>query len=97
MSRAIVGVCTLELRIEASLSLKDKRSVLKSLLTRLMQDHHLAAAEIDLLDNPREAVIAFATVSNSSRQIDQSLQAALRWIEQRFPQAEIISEQIEIL
>ncbi|MFN8379023.1 MAG: DUF503 domain-containing protein [Anaerolineae bacterium] len=97
MNRAIVGVCTLELRIEASFTLKDKRSILKSLLARLKQEHHLAAAEIDLLDNPKEAVIAFVTVSNSSRQVDQQLQAALRWVERSYPQAEIVSEQIEIL
>lgn len=97
MNRAIVGVCTLELHIEESFSLKDKRSVVKSLLTRLMNEHHLAAAEIGSLDNPQEAVIAFAAVSNSSRQIDQALHAALRWIEQHYPQAEITGEQIEIL
>jgi uncharacterized protein YlxP (DUF503 family) len=97
MTRAIVGLCTLELQIPESFSLKDKRSVLKSLLARLRQDHHLAAAEIDLLDDPRASVIAFTTVSNSSRQIDQTLQAALRWIDRTFPQVEVISEQIEIL
>ncbi|MBL8145181.1 MAG: DUF503 domain-containing protein [Anaerolineae bacterium] len=97
MNRAIVGVCTLELQIEESNSLKDKRSVLKSLLARLSQVHHLAAAEIDLHDRPQEAIIAFAAVSNSSRQIDQMLRAAVRWIEQQYPQAEIMGEQLEIL
>ena len=97
MNRAMVGVCTLELRIEEAASLKDKRSVLKSLLARLSQDHHLAAAEIDLHDRPQEAVIAFAAVSNSSRQVEQVLRAAIRWIEQQYPQAEIVGEQIEIL
>jgi uncharacterized protein len=95
--RAMVGLCTLELHISESFSLKDKRSVVKSLLARLRQEHQVAAAEIDLLDDPRAAVIAFTTVSNSSRQLDQTLQAALRWIERTFPQAEVISEQIEIL
>jgi uncharacterized protein YlxP (DUF503 family) len=97
MTRAIVGLCTLELTIAESFSLKDKRSVIKSLLARLRQEHQLAAAEIDLLDEPRASVIAFTTVSNSSRQLDQTLQAALRWVERTYPQVEIVSEQIEIL
>ncbi len=97
MTRAIIGLCTVELEIPESFSLKDKRSVLKSMLARLRREHDLAAAEIDLLDERQAAVIAFATVSNSSRLLDQTLRTALSWIERTFPQVEVISEQIEIL
>lgn len=97
MTRAIVGLCTVELEIAESFSLKDKRSVLKSMLARLRREHDLAAAEIDLLDERQAAVIAFVTVSNSSRLLDQTLRAALSWIERTFPQVEVLSEQIEIL
>ena len=95
--RAMVGLCTLELHLPESLTLKDKRSILKSLLQRLRQEFGVTSAEIDLLDNPQMARIAFAAVSNSSRKLDEILQAALRWIERNYPQAEILSEQIEIL
>lgn len=97
MTRAIVGLCTLELEIAESLSLKDKRSIVKSLLARLRHEHHMAAAEIDLLDNPQAAVIAFVNVANSSRHLDTTLSEALRWIERTWPQVEIISQQVEIL
>lgn len=97
MTRAIVGLCTVELQIAESFSLKDKRSTLKSLLARLRHEHHVAAAEIDLLDDQQASVIAFTAVSNSSRHLDQMLSAALRWIERTYPQVEIIDEQIEIL
>lgn len=97
MTRAIVGLCTVELEIAESFSLKDKRSVVKSMLARLRREQDVAAAEIDLLDERQAAVIAFVTVSNSSRQLDQTLRAALAWIERTFPQVEVISEQIEIL
>jgi uncharacterized protein YlxP (DUF503 family) len=97
MTRAIVGLCTLEIEITESYSLKDKRSILKSMLARLRSEHHVAAAEIDLLDDPQASIIAFTNVSNSSRHLDQTLSAALRWIEHTFPQAEVISEMIEIL
>lgn len=97
MTRAIVGLCTLELEIAESLSLKDKRSILKPLLARLRHEHQLAAAEIDLLDDPQAAVIAFAGLSNSSRHLDMMLSEARRWIERTYPQVEIISEQAEIL
>lgn len=95
--RAMVGLCTLDLHLPESLTLKDKRSVLKSMLQRLRQEHGVASAEIDLLDDPQMARIAFATVSNSSRQLNEVLQLALRWIERNYPQVEVLSDQIEIL
>ena len=95
--RAMVGLCTLDLHLPESLTLKDKRSVLKSMLQRLRQEHRVASAEIDLLDDPQMARIAFAAVSNSSQQLNEVLQLALRWIERNYPQVEVLSDQIEIL
>jgi uncharacterized protein YlxP (DUF503 family) len=97
VTRAIVGLCTIELEIPEAFSLKDKRSVIKSLLARLRYEHHVAAAEIDLLDDPRASVIAFANVSNSSRHLDMTLSEAARWIERTYPQVEVIEQQVEIL
>lgn len=47
-------------------SLKEKRRILKSLLTRLRRDFNISIAEVDHNDQLRRALIGAAVVSNSS-------------------------------
>lgn len=63
----ITVVLTLRLDIPGAQSLKDKRRVLKSMMTRLRNDFNISIAEIDLNDHPRHALIGAAVVSNSGR------------------------------
>jgi uncharacterized protein YlxP (DUF503 family) len=63
-----VGLLTLYLRLPAILSLKEKRSIVKTLLTDVQRfGAALAAAEVSDLDNRHQAVIRVAHVSNDSR------------------------------
>ncbi len=62
---ATVGVLTLELRLEDSHSLKDKRQVVKSLKDRLRHEFNVAVAEIDGQDLWQRATVAAVTVSPS--------------------------------
>lgn len=62
---ATVGVLTLELRLEHSHSLKDKRHVVKSLKDRLRHKFNVAVAEIDGQDLWQRATVAAVTVSPS--------------------------------
>lgn len=59
-----VGVLTLELRLENSHSLKDKRHVVQSLKDRLRTKFNVAVAEIDHQDLWQRAAIAAVTVSS---------------------------------
>jgi len=61
---ATVGVLTLELRLENSHSLKDKRHVVQSLKDRLRGKFNVAVAEIDCQDLWQRAVVAAVTVSS---------------------------------
>lgn len=97
MSDAIVGLCTVELYLAGLTSLKEKRSILKSLLSRLHNTFNITAAEIDAHDRHQSAVIAFAVVSNSSRHAQQVLENAAAFVEERFPEVEIVRKQVEIL
>lgn len=47
-------------------SLKEKRRILKSLLTKLRRDFNISIAEVDHNDQLRRALIGAAVVSNSS-------------------------------
>ena len=62
---AVVGVMTLELRIEHAHSLKEKRHVVRSLKDRLRNKFNVSVAEIGDQDVHNSSVIAAATVSPS--------------------------------
>ena len=61
---ATIGVLTLELRLENSHSLKDKRHVVQSLKDRLRSKFNVAVAEIDHQELWQRAAVAAVTVSS---------------------------------
>ncbi|MBV8552075.1 MAG: DUF503 domain-containing protein [Acidobacteriaceae bacterium] len=70
-----IGVLTLEIHVEDSHSLKEKRHVVKSLKDRLRERFNVAVAEIDYLDSWQHAVVAAVTVSKDRVHAEQILQA----------------------
>ena len=70
-----IGVLTLELRLENSHSLKDKRHVVKSLRDRLRNKFNVSVAEIDCQDLWQRAVVAAVTVSSDKVQAERVLQS----------------------
>ena len=72
----VVGVLTLELRIDHARSLKDKRSVVKGLCERLRNKFNLSVAEIDDRELHNSAVGAAAAVSSSRDFAGKMLRAA---------------------
>ncbi len=71
---AAVGVLTLELRLENSFSLKDKRQVVRSLKDRLRHKFNVAVAEIDYQDLWQRAALAAVTVSPDHEYAEKLLQ-----------------------
>lgn len=71
-----IGVLTLEIHIEDSHSLKDKRHVIKSLKDRLRERFNVSVAEIDYLDSWQRSVVAAVTVANDRVRAEQILHAA---------------------
>ena len=72
---ASIGVLTLELRLENSHSLKDKRHVVKGLKDRLRQRFNVAVAEIDYQDLWQRAAVAAVTVASDHTRSEQVLQS----------------------
>ena len=68
-----VGVLRLRLEIVGARSLKDKRSVVKSMKERAQSRFRVSVAEVGQLDDPRRATLGVAVVSNSSAQCDRVL------------------------
>ena len=71
----IVGVMTAQLSLQGITSLKEKRSIVKSLIGRLQSRFNISIAEVDHQDSKSIAVLGVAVVSNDSRFIDQQLDA----------------------
>jgi len=70
-----IGVLTLDIHVEHSHSLKEKRHVVKSVKDRLRERFNVAVAEIDHLDSWQNSVVAAVTVSNDRIHAEQILNA----------------------
>jgi uncharacterized protein YlxP (DUF503 family) len=69
-----IGVLTLELRLEESHSLKEKRHVVQSLKDRLRSRFNVSVAEIDHQDTWQRATLAAVTVSSDHIHAEKVLQ-----------------------
>ena len=97
MPKIIIGLCTIEFELPGVTTIKDKRSILKSMLTRLHNQFNISAAEVDYQDVLQSSVIAFTTVTNDTRHVNQTISTVLNWIEANYPDALIVNQEIEIL
>lgn len=68
-----VGVLRFTLQIVGARTLKDRRSVVRSLKERVQGRLRVSIAEIGSLENPKYATFGVAVVSNSSTICDQVL------------------------
>jgi uncharacterized protein len=73
-----IGVLTLEIRVEDSHSLKDKRHVVKSLKDRLRHKFNVSVAEIDYQDLWQRALVAAVTVAPDQSRAELVLQSVER-------------------
>ena len=71
----VIGVLTLEIYVEQSFSLKDKRHVVKSLKDRLRERFNVSIAEIDGLDSWSNSTVSVVTVSSDRVFAERVLQA----------------------
>ena len=92
----IIGLCTVELFIPDSQSLKDKRQVLLSLKDRLRDKFNLSVAEVDGQDLWQRSVLGLACVANETRHVNQVLEQALNVI-RAIPAVEIVQSRIDLL
>ncbi|MCP9446736.1 MAG: DUF503 domain-containing protein [Nitrospira sp.] len=92
----VVGLCTVELFLADSRSLKDKRQVLHSLKDRLRGTFNVSVAEVDGQDLWQKAVLAVACVSNESGYVNSVLEQALN-VMKSMPVVEVVRAQVEVL
>jgi uncharacterized protein len=91
------GLLTLYLHIPGCTSLKEKRSRLKPFLARLHREFNISVAEIDRQDAWHETVVACALVSNDAGHTQRSLQQIVHWVENSWPDLDLVDDHIEII
>ena len=92
----VVAVCTLELEIPSSHSLKDKRHVVKSLTARVRQAFNVSIAEVDSLDAWQRATLGIVCVSSDANYARGLLEKVIDNVERMRMDAVIADYSIEI-
>ncbi len=75
-------------------TLKGKRGIVKSLLSRARNRFNVSCAEVDRQDNPRAAVLGFVTVSPDKGIARTTLERVEDWIYENWPDVEITGSDI---
>ena len=93
----MVGLLTLHLHLPGVASLKEKRSRIKPLLSRLHRQFNLSSAEMDLQDMWQEAVIACAMLGNDSAHLQSAMETVRKWVLVNWPDVEVLDIKFEII
>jgi uncharacterized protein YlxP (DUF503 family) len=91
-----IAVLRVRLRLP-SRTLKEKRTIVKSVVERLRNRFNASVAEVDDLDSPGLATVVAAVVSNESRHADEQVQAIAAAIQEWRLDAEVLEIETELI
>jgi uncharacterized protein len=92
----IIGSCKVYLNAPFSHSLKEKRSVVKSIIDKVRHKFSVSIAEIEDQDLHQSIVVGFVVISNSTSHANSVIQKIVNYIEEN-TQASLLDTYIEIL
>ena len=92
----VIGVLRMALRLPEAHSLKEKRRLLKSLVTRIQNKFNVSISEIDSQDSWQLATVAVAHVGNVRSFTNELLDRVLRFVE-TVNRMEVIDSRLELL
>lgn len=91
-----IGVCKLELRLPENESLKGKRRVIQSIITRIQNKYNASVAEVDNQGLWQLATLGITCVSNHRRHANEMLSSMINFVAQNYPEVELLSSEIEV-
>ena len=91
-----IAALQVRLEITSSLTLKDKRQVIRSLLDRIRNRFNVSAAETGENDSVRYAELAAAAVANERPFLDRMMAKVLDLIESE-PRVVLLEQDLEFL
>lgn len=93
----MIGVCRVTLRLPENHSLKGKRQVLKSLVSRLHNRFNVSAAEVDNQDSWQLAELGVTCASNDEKHANQVLASVIAFIRNERLDAEVLDVETELI
>jgi len=95
-SDMVVGLGTITFRLHDCRSLKGKRKIVKSIISRLRNNFNASVAEVESNDIYQKAVIGFSLVGNNRKVINSKIDKMFNLAEE-LNLAEIIDSEMEII
>jgi hypothetical protein len=92
----VVGTGKIKFKLYGVSSLKEKRSIVKSIINRIKKKFNISIAEIDYNDSHLWAQIGFSIIGNDSRLVNSKLDKVLNMADD-LGLAQIADTQIEII
>ena len=92
----VVGLGVITFRIHGCRSLKEKRSVVKSLIRKVQNSFNASVAEVGAHDIYQKAEIGFSLVGTDQRYINSKSDKILNMLEE-MGIAEIVDSELEII
>lgn len=92
----LIGICTCEIFIYDTNSLKEKRRIVKSIIEKSKNRFNISISEVGYNDKWQKALIGFATVSNDKIIVEQTIESVIRFMSS-YSEIEIIDIDREIL
>ncbi|MFC2020194.1 DUF503 domain-containing protein [Chloroflexota bacterium] len=92
-----IGVCLIRFRLPENGSLKGKRRVVKSIVSRVANKFNVSIAEVDELDLWQVATLGISCVSNDKRHANEILSKVADYISDARFEIEILDYNIDIL
>ncbi|MFC1952706.1 DUF503 domain-containing protein [Chloroflexota bacterium] len=92
-----IGVCRMRFRIPDNGSLKGKRRIVKSVISRVSNKFSVSIAEVDDLDLWQVATLGISCVSNDKRHANEVLSKVADYISDARFEIEILDYNIDII
>lgn len=93
----VIGCARLTVHIPASRSLKDKRSVTKSILAQVQREYRVSAAEVGHLDERQLAVLGLCYVTNDAAHADEVIAKSVRFVEAHLRDGVLLDFETEVM
>lgn len=92
----VIGLLTMDIYIPMASSLKEKRSVVKSIVEQCKNKFNVSIAEVDKNDLWKNSTIGVVTISNERVYVNRLLLKVLNYVE-NFYEVDLINHSIEII